>query len=53
MSLTKESVVTDWVQCRTQVKKIIETYNAEVIIEEYVPGFEFDVLVVANSDGSL
>ncbi len=50
LGIDKHSLVVNELELTQKVAEIIETYN-ELLIEEYIDGREFTVLVAANSDG--
>lgn len=50
LGIDENSVVKNKAELQQQVSKIIDEYD-ELLIEEYIEGREFTVLVAANSDG--
>lgn len=50
LGVDEHSLVFDKKQLTTKVASIIEEYN-EILVEEYIDGREFTVLVAANADG--
>ena len=50
LGIDEKSLVNNKEELQQQVSKIIEEYD-ELLIEEYINGREFTVLVAANSDG--
>lgn len=50
LGIDENSVVKNREELQSQVSKIIDEYD-ELLIEEYIEGREFTVLVAANSDG--
>ena len=50
LGVDEHSLVFDKNQLREKVENIIDEYN-EILVEEYIDGREFTVLVAANADG--
>ncbi len=53
MGITNGSVVTNKVQLRKQIKRIIEELRRPALIEEYVEGEEFSVSILGTDDEDL
>ncbi len=43
-----DSVVRDWTAFTTKVQSITDNYQSEALVEEYLPGREFSVAIMAN-----